>query len=221
MKSGLEKRMSEIIRRLRVLYPAARVELEYSNAFELLIASILAAQNTDANVNSLTPYLFRKYRSPKDFVETDLAEIERDIYSTGFYRQKARTIQEVSRALLENFDGSVPGTMEELLSLPGVGRKTANVVLGEAMGIASGIVVDTHNIRLAGRLGLSPQKSAVLIEQDLMKIIPRKDWIKAGQLITWHGRRVCKARKPNCSACSLSDLCPSSAASSAATDGGK
>jgi endonuclease-3 len=209
MKTDLEKRIAEIIRRLKKAYPNARVELDFGNAFELLIASILAAQNTDKNVNSITPTLFRKYNGPKDFLAADPAELERDIYSTGFFRQKARAIQAVSRAILDDFNGRVPQTMDEMLRLPGVGRKTANVVLGEAMGIAAGIVVDTHNIRLAGRLRLSGEKTPEKIERDLMAIVPKREWIRFGQLITWHGRRICKARKPECGKCVLADICPS------------
>jgi endonuclease-3 len=210
MAAELKKRLAEIIRRLKKIYPDARVELDFSTPFELLIASVLAAQNTDANVNSITPTLFRKYSGPQDFLSVDLSELEKDIYSTGFFRQKAKTIQAISKCLIERFGGNVPSGMEEMLSLPGVGRKTANVVLGEAMGLTTGIVVDTHNIRLAARLKLSDKKTADKIEKDLMKLVPKRDWIKFGQLITWHGRRVCKARKPNCSACVISDLCPSS-----------
>lgn len=209
MRSDLEKRTALIIKRLKKAYPHARVELNFGNAFELLIASILAAQNTDKNVNSITPTLFRKYNGPNDFLAADPAELERDIYSTGFFRQKARAIQAVSRAILDDFNGKLPQTMDEMLRLPGVGRKTANVVLGEAMGIAAGIVVDTHNIRLAGRLRLSGEKTAEKIERDLMKIVPKRDWIKFGQLITWHGRRICKARNPECGKCVLADICPS------------
>lgn len=209
MATELQRRTAEIIKRLKKAYPLARVELNFSNPFELLIASILAAQNTDANVNSVTRTLFRKYRGPSDFFAADSAQLERDIYSTGFFRQKARAIRAVSKAILEDFNGKLPNSMEEMLRLPGVGRKTANVVLGEAMGVVAGIVVDTHNIRLAERLGLSRQKTAEKIERDLMAIVPKQDWIKFGQLITWHGRRICKARTPECEKCILEDICPS------------
>lgn len=203
------EKLLEIGKRLKKAYPDAHVELEYSNAFELMVASILAAQNTDVNVNKVTVNLFRKYRDPKDYINVDQEELERDIYATGFFRQKAKSIRAVSEHLIERFGSNVPKTMEELLSLPGIGRKTANVVLGSALGIVSGIVVDTHNIRLASRLGLSEQKTAEKIERELMEMVPKRDWILFGQWITWHGRRVCDAKKPKCSECVLSDICPS------------
>lgn len=201
--------VAEIIKRLRKLYPHARAELDHSNAFELLVGSILAAQNTDANVNKVTPVLFRKYRGPADYAVADPAELEKDIYTCGFFRQKSKTLIALSQKLVNDFGGELPRTMDEMLSLPGVGRKTANVVLGEAMGIAAGIVVDTHNIRLSNLLGLSKEKTADKIERDLMQIVPKKHWIKFGQWITWHGRRVCIARRPKCGECVLADICPS------------
>jgi len=201
---------AEISKRLKKLYPDAHVELDYSNAFELTIASILAAQNTDVNINKLTPELFRKYRGPADYANAPTEELEKDIHASGFFRQKAKSIQAVSKRLIEDFGGKVPETMDELLTLPGIGRKTANVVLGDALGIAAGIVVDTHNIRLSNLLGLSDQKNADKIERELMELIPEKDWIQFGQWITWHGRRVCNAKKPKCEECVLSDICPSS-----------
>jgi endonuclease III len=201
--------VAEITKRLNKIYPQARVELDYGNAFQLMIASILAAQNTDVNVNKVTPELFRKYRGPQDFVNADPAEIERDIYTCGFFRQKTKSIRAVSQKLIDDFGGEVPQTMEDLISLPGIGRKTANIVLGEAMGIAAGIVVDTHNIRLSRLLGISEQKTADKIERELIALVPRKDWIKYGQLITWHGRRVCNAKKPKCGECVLANICPS------------
>jgi endonuclease-3 len=200
---------AEIGKRLKKLYPDAHVELDYSNAFELMIASILAAQNTDVNINKLTPELFRKYRGPADYLKVSPEELEKDIHRSGFFRQKARSIQAICKRLVEDFGGQVPGTMDELLTLPGIGRKTANVVLGEAMGIAAGIVVDTHNIRLSRLLGISEQKTADKIERELMELVPQKDWIAYGQWITWHGRRICNAKKPKCDECSLSDICPS------------
>lgn len=201
--------VAEITRRLKVLYPDAAVELEYGNAFQLMIASILAAQNTDVKVNKITPILFRKYSGPQDFVDVDQEELERDIYASGFFRQKAKSIKAVSQRLVEDFGGEVPTTMEEMLKLPGIGRKTANVVLGEALGIASGIVVDTHNLRLSRLLGISEQKLADKVERELLELVPKKDWIKYGQLVTWHGRRVCNAKKPRCAECTLADICPS------------
>jgi endonuclease-3 len=201
---------AEISRRLRKLYPDAHVELDHSNAFELMIASILAAQNTDVNINRLTPILFRKYRGPADYLKVPAAELEQDIHKSGFFRQKTKAIQAICKRLVEDFGGEVPRTMKEMLSLPGIGRKTANVVLGNALGVVEGIVVDTHNIRLAGRLGLSDQKTADKIEADLMQFVPKKDWVMFSHWITWHGRRVCKARSPRCAECVLNDICPSS-----------
>lgn len=202
-------RTTELIKRLGKLYPDARAELDHTTAFELLVGSILAAQNTDANVNKVTPVLFRKYRGPQDLAAADPAELEKDIYTCGFFRQKAKTLIALSQKLVDDFGGELPRTMDEMLSLPGVGRKTANVVLGEAMGVAAGIVVDTHNIRLSRLLGLSNEKAADKIERDLMQIVPKKHWIKFGQWITWHGRRVCIARRPKCRECTLADICPS------------
>ncbi len=204
---------AEIANRLKKLYPDVHVELNYATPFELMIASILAAQNTDVNVNKLTPELFRKYRGPADYLDVSQEELEKDIYASGFFRQKAKSIRAVSQRLVDDFGGKVPSTMEELLTLPGIGRKTANVVLGDAMGIAAGIVVDTHNIRLSKLLGLSEQKTADKIERELMELVPKKDWIQFGQWITWHGRRVCNAKKPKCGECVLADICPSSHAS--------
>lgn len=201
---------AEIGKRLKNLYPDAHVELDYSNAFELMIASILAAQNTDVNINKLTPELFRKYRGPADYLKVSSEELEKDIHRSGFFRQKTKSIQAICKRLVEDFGSRVPATMDELLTLPGIGRKTANVVLGDAMGIAAGIVVDTHNIRISHLLGLSNQKTADKIERELLDLVPKKDWIQFGQWITWHGRRVCNAKKPKCAECVLADICPSS-----------
>ena len=200
---------AKIGRRLKKLYPDVRVELDHSTPFELMIASILAAQNTDKNVNSVTPVLFRKYREPKDYLAVDPEELERDIYTCGFFRQKTKSIRAVCEKLINDFGGEVPRTIDELLTLPGIGRKTATVVLGDGMGITAGITVDVHNIRLSTRLGFSEQKTADKIERELMEFVPKKDWIKWGQLITWHGRRVCQAKKPDCPNCVINDLCPS------------
>jgi endonuclease-3 len=210
MMPDKKQQAAEISKRLKKLYPDAHVELDYSNAFELMIASILAAQNTDVNINKLTPMLFRKYRGPEDYLKVPAAELEQDIHKSGFFRQKTKAIQAVCKRLVEDFGGELPRTMEEMLSLPGIGRKTANVVLGNALGVVEGIVVDTHNIRLAGRLGLSEQKTADKIERDLMEIVPKKDWVMFSHWITWHGRRVCKAKSPRCAECVLNDICPSS-----------
>ena len=201
---------AEISKRLKKLYPDAHVELDYSNAFELMIASILAAQNTDVNINRLTPVLFRKYRRPADYLAVAPSELEQDIHKSGFFRQKTKAIQAVCKMLIENFGGELPRTMAEFIMLPGIGRKTANVVLGNALGVVEGIVVDTHNIRLANRLGLSEQKLADKIERDLMEIVPKKEWVIFSHWITWHGRRVCKAKSPKCAECVLNDICPSS-----------
>lgn len=202
--------VAEISKRLKKIYPDAHVELDYSNAFELMVASILAAQNTDVNINRITPILFRKYRGPADYLKVDPAELETDIHKSGFFRQKTKSIRAVSQMLIDEFGGEMPQTMEEMLRLPGVGRKTANVVLGYAFGVAAGIVVDVHNLRVNPRLGVSDKKDAVKMENELMDLVPQKDWIDYGQWITWHGRRVCKARTPLCSECVLNDICPSS-----------
>jgi endonuclease-3 len=210
MIADKKQHAAEVGKRLQKIYPDAHVELDYSNAFELMIASVLAAQNTDVNINRITPVLFRKYRRPADYLNVPPEELEQDIHKSGFFRQKTKSIQAICRRLMDDFGGKVPETMDELLTLPGIGRKTANVVLGSALGITSGIVVDTHNIRLSARLGLSEQKIAEKIERDLMAIVPEKDWILWGQWITWHGRRVCRAINPKCGECVLNDICPSS-----------
>ncbi|HEV7643512.1 MAG TPA: endonuclease III [Pyrinomonadaceae bacterium] len=206
----LDKKLyaAEIGKRLGELYPEAHVELDYTTPFELMIASILAAQNTDKNINRLTPELFRKYRTPADYLASPPGELERDIHKSGFFNQKAKSIRAVCQKLIDDFGGEVPTTMEELLTLPGIGRKTATVVLGDGMGITAGITVDVHNIRLSARLGLSEQKLADKIEKDLMGIVDKKDWILWGQWITWHGRRICHAKKPDCLNCVLNDICP-------------
>ncbi|HMT07977.1 MAG TPA: endonuclease III [Pyrinomonadaceae bacterium] len=209
MIADKKNHVAEVTKRLKKLYPNAAVELDYGSAFELMIASILAAQNTDVNVNKITPVLFNKYKGPQDFVEVAQEELEKDIYASGFFRQKAKSIKAVSQKLIDDFGGKMPETMDEMLTLPGIGRKTANVVLGEALGVASGIVVDTHNLRLSKLLGISDQKTADKVEKELLELVPKKDWIKYGQLVTWHGRRVCNAKKPKCSECTLADICPS------------
>jgi endonuclease III len=201
--------MRELIQRLRKLYPDPAVALRYSNPFDLLIAVILSAQCTDVRVNMVTKELFRKYRKPEDYLRVPQEELETDIRSTGFYRNKARNIRALCGTLVEHYGGKVPETMDELVALPGVGRKTANCVLGEGFGIASGVVVDTHVARLAYRLGLTEEKDAVKIERDLMKSVPRKHWILFGNWLIYHGRQVCHARKPRCLSCSLADVCPS------------
>ncbi len=199
----------KIIRLLRRQFPDARCELIHSNPFELLIATILSAQCTDERVNIVTATLFRKYRRPEDYLAVSQAELEKDINSVTFFRNKSKSIQGASRIILEKHGGQVPSTMEELIELPGVGRKTANVVLGNAFGIPSGIVVDTHVMRLSQRLGLTTEKEPERIEVDLLELVPRKDWIDFSHLLILHGRRTCKARKPACESCAVARICPS------------
>jgi endonuclease III len=204
-----KERAVEVNRRLEAQYPDARVELDFRNPFELLIATILAAQSTDVRVNIVTKSLFRKYPNPQAFANASQVEMETDVKQTGFFRNKAKAVIACSKAIVERHGGEVPRTMEELVELPGVGRKTANVVLGNAMGIEAGVIVDTHVTRLSGRLGFSKHADPVDIEQDLMKIVPRGQWTKFANQLTLHGRRVCVARKPLCPECVLNDICPS------------
>jgi endonuclease-3 len=199
----------EVVRRLKKEYPEVTCALNHSNALELLIATILSAQCTDARVNIVTADLFRKYRSVEDFANAPLSELERDIHSTGFYRQKAKSIQGAARMIIEKFGGQVPETLEELTTLPGAARKTANVVLGVAFGKASGVVVDTHVSRLSQRLGLTKEKTPERIEADLMRILPRREWIDFSHRLIAHGRQVCEARRPRCGVCVLANICPS------------
>lgn len=201
------RRVRAILRNLDQAYPAAACELRHHNAFQLLVATILSAQCTDARVNQVTPGLFAKYPTPADFAYANPRDIENEIRSTGFFRNKTKSIVGASKKLVEDFGGQVPRTMEELLTLPGVARKTANVVLGTAYGIASGVVVDTHMLRLAKRLDLTKHDDPKKVEQDLMQIIPQDRWIQFSHQIIWHGRRVCSARKPNCAQCNLEPLC--------------
>lgn len=201
------KRVAAILAGLDAAYPDATCELKHDNAFQLLISTILSAQCTDVRVNQVTEELYKKYKSPKDFAYASPAELEREIRPTGFFRNKTKSIMGASKALVEKFGGEVPRTMEEILTLPGVARKTGNVVLGTAYGIASGIVVDTHVMRLSQRLDLTRNEDPKKIEQDLMKIIPQDHWIKFSHQIIWHGRRVCAARKPKCAECNLESLC--------------
>jgi endonuclease-3 len=199
-----------IIRRLKAEYPDASCSLNHSNPLELLIATILSAQCTDERVNIVTAQLFRKYRRSEDYTKVPQAELEQDIRSTGFFRNKAKAIQGACRIISEQHQGSVPETIDDLLLLPGVARKTANVVLGNAYGITSGIVVDTHVARLSERLGLSSEKQPEKIERDLMELVPRKDWIAFSHLLIAHGRSICKARQPLCAECVIEKPCPSS-----------
>jgi endonuclease-3 len=207
--SDLKPFVVEISKRLKKLYPEPLVELDYTTPFELMVASLLAAQNRDTNINKITPNLFRKYHGSADYVAVGSEELEQDIHLSGFFRQKTKAIKALSQKLIDDFGGEVPQTMEELLTLPGIGRKTANVVLSFAFGITSGIVVDTHHIRLSERLGLSDKKGADKIEKDLLEIVPKKDWIMWSSMITLHGRRVCRARFVKCGECVLNDICPS------------
>lgn len=206
---GSPEQVKAITEELRRLYPDAQVTLDFSNPLELLIATELAAQSTDERVNMVTRDLFRKYRSVEDYATVSEEELEQDIRSTGFYRNKAKNIRAASQRIITNYGGEVPRTMEDLLTLPGVGRKTANVVLGNAFGIIVGFVVDTHVGRLARRFGWTTNEDPVKVEQDLMRIVPRKDWLDLSHLMIYHGRAICIARKPLCEQCTLAKLCPS------------
>jgi len=201
-------RTREIISALRRAYPHAHCELNFSNPRELLVATILSAQCTDKRVNLVTAELFKKYRSARDFAEADPAALETDIRSTGFYKNKAKNIRACCAALVEKFGGEVPRTMDELHALAGVGRKTANVVLGNAFGLNVGVVVDTHVTRLANRLGLAQGTDAVKLEPELMRLVPQAEWTLFSHWLIWHGRRRCDARKPDCAGCELARLCP-------------
>jgi endonuclease-3 len=194
---------------LKAEYPDARTELVWSNPLELLVATILSAQTTDVQVNRVTENLFSKYRTAEDYADSSLDELEENIRPTGFYRNKARSLRGMARALVEEHGGEVPRTMSELVALPGVGRKTANVVLGNAFGINEGIVVDTHVRRVSDRLGLTEGSDPAKIEQELMRLVPEGDWTIFSHLLILHGRRTCKARKPDCPNCILNDICPS------------
>ena len=202
------KRASEILRRLKKDYPLAKIALEFGTPFELLISTILSAQCTDERVNIVTKSLFKKYKKPEDYLIVSDKELEKDIFSTGFYRQKAKSIKNCCKALLEGYGGKVPEDFEALNSLPGVGRKTASVVAGNAFGIAA-IAVDTHVIRLSNLMGFVDSKNPEKIEEALKEIFPEKEWINLGHYLMNHGRKVCIARRPKCMACVVGDLCPS------------
>lgn len=201
------KRVAAILAKLEEAYPAATCELKHDNAFQLLISTILSAQCTDVRVNQVTQELYKKYKKPQDFAYANPAELEQEIRPTGFFRNKTKSIIGASKGIIEKFGGEVPRTMDEILMLPGVARKTANVVLGTAYGIASGIVVDTHVQRLSNRLDLTRNEDPKKIEQDLLAVIPQAKWIIFSHQLIWHGRRVCFARKPNCADCNLERLC--------------
>ena len=209
MIANKKERTAEIIKRLKKTYPDAHCALNHRNAFELLIATILSAQCTDERVNIVTATLFRKYRGPQDYVAVTQQELERDIHSTGFFRNKSKNIQAACRRIIEVFNSEVPQTMDDLLTLGGVARKTANVVLGNAFVITSGVVVDTHVARLSQRLGLTKNTAAEKIEQDLQKLVPKQDWVMFSHWLIFHGRQICQARKPKCTECVLGDICPS------------
>lgn len=204
-----QARIGPIIERLKVAHADAAIALRFRSPLELLVSVMLSAQTTDVNVNRVTERLFRKYRRPEDYLAVPPEELERDIYQTGFFRQKAKAIRGTMKMLIEEYDGQVPRRLEDLLRLPGVARKTANVVAAE-LGEPQGIVVDTHVRRLSQRLGLTRHDDPVKIERDLQKLVPREDWGIFPHLLIWHGRRVCTARNPHCEECVLNDLCPSS-----------
>ena len=202
-------RIGPIIERLAAEHADAEIALRFRSDLELLVSVMLSAQTTDVNVNRVTPALFAKYRRPEDYLAVPVEELQRDIYATGFFRQKAKAIRGTMRMLIEEFDGAVPRRLEELVRLPGVARKTANVVAAE-LGHAQGIVVDTHVRRLSQRLGLTRNEDPVKIERDLQRVVPRPDWARFPHLLIWHGRRICDARRPLCDECVLEDLCPAS-----------
>ena len=208
VKTG-PKRIAAILKKLDEAYPNAVCELNHENVFQLLIATILSAQCTDVRVNMVTATLFKKYPTPEAFAHANPSELEQDIRSTGFYRNKTKSIIGAGKALIERFGGQVPRTMEEMLTIPGAARKTSNVVLGTGYGIASGVVVDTHVQRLSNRLDLTRNEDPKKIEQDLMRIIPQDRWISFSHQLIWHGRRVCYARNPKCVECNLESLCTS------------
>jgi endonuclease-3 len=208
MTNDKKRRIAEISKRLKKAYPDAHCALDHADAFELLIATILSAQCTDARVNIVTADLFRKYRRPEDYLKVTQADLERDIHSTGFFRNKAKNIQAACRRIIDEYSGEVPQTMDDLLTLGGVARKTANVVLGNAFGIASGVVVDTHVSRISQLLGLTKQKTPEKIERDLQKLIPKRDWVMFPHWMIHHGRAICIARRPKCDECVLNDICP-------------
>ena len=201
------KRVAEILAKLDDAYPNATCELKHENAFQLLVSTILSAQCTDVRVNQVAETLYKKYPDAKAFAYATPSELQQDIRPTGFFRNKTKSVMGASKAILEKFGGQVPRTMEEILTLPGVARKTGNVVLGTAYGIASGVVVDTHVLRLSNRLDLSRNGDPKKVEQDLMKIIPQNKWIQFSHQLIWHGRRICHARKPKCLECNMESLC--------------
>jgi len=209
MKLNNKTRLLKIIELLEKEHPDAKIALNYTSPLELLVATILSAQCTDKRVNIVTKTLFKKYRKAEDYANADLEELEEDIRSTGFYRNKARNIKKCCQILVEKFNSKVPKTMEDMLELPGVARKTANIVLSNVYGVIEGIAVDTHVRRLSQRLGLSEQKNPNKIERDLMETVPKTEWMRITDLLIFHGRRICVARNPQCGICVLNKLCPS------------
>lgn len=207
--AALKIRAGKIVRLLRKKYPDAHCALDHKSVHQLMVATILSAQCTDERVNLVTPALFSRYPEVSDYANADSAELERLIYTTGFFRAKAKSLKNSAQALMDNYGGQIPRTLDELVKLPGVGRKTASVILGVGHGLAEGIVVDTHVTRISRLLGFTRQTDPVRIEQDLMKIIPHKDWIDYSHLLIWHGRSICKARRPDCPSCPVNKLCPS------------
>jgi endonuclease-3 len=204
-----KQRTAKIIELLEKQFPTAKTALNYTNPLELLVATMLSAQTTDVQVNIVTQTLFKKYRSAKDYADAPIEQLEEDIHSTGFYHNKARNLKACCQLLVEKFGGEVPKTMEELVELPGVARKTANIVLYHAFGITAGVAVDTHVMRLSQRLGLTEQKDQNKIEQDLMAITPKEKWMPLTDVLVLHGRQVCTAKKPLCHVCVLNQICPS------------
>jgi endonuclease-3 len=204
-----KSRALQILELLEKTHPDAKIALNYTNPLELLIATILSAQCTDATVNIVTKTLFKKYRTAKDYADADLKTLEQDIKTTGFYHNKARNIKKCCQMLVEKYEGKVPRVMEEMLELPGVARKTANIVLQNAYGVVEGIAIDTHVRRVAKRLALTENENPDKIEQDLMWIVPKKSWMRITDLLIFHGRRICTAKKPDCTDCTLNQICPS------------
>lgn len=213
-KFSVGERIPKILQLLKIKYPDAKIALNFENHFQLLVAVVLSAQCTDERVNKVTPALFKRFPSVRDFAKCDIQELERMIYSTGFYKNKAKNIKSAAQKIVEEFGGKVPGLMEELLRLPGIARKSANVILSAGFGLNEGVVVDTHVARVSGLLGLvdmklSRAKNAVKIEQELMRLVPRRQWGDFAYLIVTHGRRICIARRPKCGICPLNKICPS------------
>lgn len=202
-------RVRRIIALLTKEHSDAKMALHHGNPLELLVATVLSAQATDKQINKVTKALFKKYRTPEDYAKVDLKDLEKDVRSTGFYRNKAKYLKKTGQMLVEKFNSEVPQTMEELTTLPGVARKTANIVLSNAFGVVEGIAVDTHVKRLAQRLGLSKNKNPDKVERDLMELVPKRQWAKLTDLLIFHGRRVCTAKKPSCKGCVINELCPS------------